>query len=84
MGVVYKARQTRLNCTVAIKMILAGNLADESDVKRFRREAEAANLRHANIAQNYEVEFSPGAGTARRSNPFVVSESCRFRAPLRT
>ena len=56
MGVVYRALDTRLHRTVALKMLLAGSYIRPGQRERFLREAAAAaGLRHPNIVQVFDV-----------------------------
>jgi serine/threonine protein kinase len=96
MGVVYEARQTSLNRTVALKVIRDSVLAGPEEVRRFHREAEvAAGLQHPHIVQIYEVgrwegysylalECLPGGSLARRlaGNPQEPRQAAAVVATL--
>jgi WD40 repeat protein/tRNA A-37 threonylcarbamoyl transferase component Bud32 len=61
MGVVYKARQVKLNRLTALKMMVTGSQAMPEQRARFRGEAEAvARLQHPNIVQIYEIGEQDG------------------------
>jgi serine/threonine protein kinase len=61
MGVVWKARDTRLNRFVAIKVLPAECMADQARKARFIQEAQAASaLNHLNIVTIHDVANDAG------------------------
>ena len=86
MGVVYRARDSRLEREVAIKILSVGLLTDDGARRRFRREALAlAKLNHANIAAVYDVgeqggtdylvmECVPGSSLAEKVKSGALGE----------
>jgi len=68
MGEVYRARDTRLNREVALKILPASFSADPERLQRFAQESRAAAaLNHPNILSIYDIGEANGA-------PYVVSE----------
>ena len=64
MGEVYRARDTKLNRDVAIKVLLPAVAHDPDRLARFGREAQVlASLNHPHIAQIYGLEDAGGLRT---------------------
>ncbi|MHC4330442.1 MAG: protein kinase domain-containing protein, partial [Planctomycetota bacterium] len=91
MGVVYLARDTKLDRSVAIKSLPSGLLSSSTAKSRFRREAKVlASLNHPNIAVIYDIiehdaglaylilEYVPGETLAER----IAGESLKFEEVL--
>jgi eukaryotic-like serine/threonine-protein kinase len=96
MGIVYKARQPRLDRFVALKMILRGSRAASEDLARFEAEAQAvAAIEHPNIVRIFEIgehnglpyfslEYLAGGSLARKiaGKPQPVPEATRITEVL--
>jgi serine/threonine-protein kinase len=62
MGEVYRARDTKLNRDVALKVLLTAFAQDSERLARFQREAQVlAALNHPNIAHIHGLEESTGS-----------------------
>jgi serine/threonine protein kinase len=96
MGEVYRARDTRLDRTVALKIIRASELPGRDRVERFKREARAiSRLSHPHICALYDIgedrdetflviEYVAGETLASRleRGPLRIAEVVRYGAQI--
>ena len=77
MGEVYRARDTRLDRIVAIKIIIGGDAASPAMRERFDREARAiALLSHPNICTLHDIGHHDGTGVPGHGIP-GRGDACR-------
>jgi eukaryotic-like serine/threonine-protein kinase len=96
MGVVYRARDQRLDRDVAVKVLPPGSLSDQASRSRFRKEALAlSRLTHPNIAVVHDfdtldntdflvMELIPGMTLEEKlaAGPIAESEALKFAIQL--
>lgn len=92
MGIVYRARQARLDRLVAVKVLLVGRFASPESARRFEREARAAaRLHHPHIVAIHEfgvadgqaflsMDCVPGPSLAARirDGPLLPDQAARY------
>ena len=84
MGIVYKAEDTRLRRTVALKFLPLELNQDETARKRFVREARAASaLDHPNVCTIHEIDETPDEQMFI-CMPFYAGETLKKKIPWRT
>ena len=76
MGGVYRARDTRLNREVALKILLEGGAGDSQAAARFEREARAvAALSHPNILDIHQFGSDSGVRYLSGTHRYQVHQS---------
>ncbi|HEY9684737.1 MAG TPA: protein kinase [Oculatellaceae cyanobacterium] len=69
MSIVYKARDDAMRREVAVKMLQAGLMNDQTSIKRFQQEAQAAScVQHQNVVSIFDFGVSP------TGQPYLVME----------